>query len=217
MHDAMNQAKEYMIRWHLQARGIRDPRVLQALRDVPREQFCRPEDVGAAYEDHPLLIGHGQTISQPYMVAAMTEILRPGSEDKVLEVGTGSGYQAAVLSRLVREVHTVEVVAALYESARERLERLGYTNVRVHSGDGYYGWPSEAPYDAIIVTCAPDHIPTALIEQLADGGRMVIPVGPVGDEQGLWLVERLAGEVRSRRIMSVAFVPLMGVHSRQTP
>jgi len=213
--DTLTQAKEHMIRWHLQGRGIHDPRVVQALRDVPREAFVQPEDRTSAYGDHPLPIGHGQTISQPYMVAAMTEILRLDPTDKVLEVGTGSGYQAAVLSRLVRDVYTVEVIPVLCESARDLLERLGYTNVHVCCADGYYGWPEHSPYDAIIVTCAPDHIPPVLLDQLADGGRMVLPVGHVGDEQTLWLLERTGGEIKSRRVMSVAFVPLTGNHSRR--
>jgi protein-L-isoaspartate(D-aspartate) O-methyltransferase len=217
MSDALDQAKEHMIRWHLQARGIHDPRVVQALRDVPREAFVQPSDVASAYGDHPLLIGYGQTISQPYMVAAMTEILQLVPADRVLEVGTGSGYQAAVLSRLVLDVYTVEVVPSLCESARELLERLGYANVHVHCADGYYGWREHAPYDAIIVTCAPDHIPHVLVDQLGDGGRMVLPVGPAGDEQILWLLERRGQEIKSQRIMSVAFVPLTGSHTRRNP
>jgi len=144
------------------------------------------------------------------MVAVMTELLEPEPGDRVLEVGTGSGYQAAILAELVSEVYTIEIVTALCDEARERLAGLGYDNIHITCGDGYYGWEEPAPYDGIIVTCAPDHIPQPLVNQLADGGRMVIPVGPPGSYQVLWLIEREGEEIRSERVMGVAFVPLTG-------
>jgi len=201
-----------MIKSQIEDRGVKDKDVLRAMESVPRHEFVPPEYRSQAYEDHPLPIGYGQTISQPYMVAVMTEMLRLRSSSKVLEIGTGSGYQAAILAELVREVYTVEIVEQLCKQASERLARLGYKDVRVKCGDGYYGWEEQAPFDAIIVTCAPDHVPQPLVNQLADGGRMVIPVGPPGAYQVLWLIERRGAEVRSERVMGVAFVPLTGGH-----
>lgn len=202
-----------MNRLHLAARGIHDADVVRVMESIPREEFVLPEDVHEAYADRPLAIGHGQTISQPYMVAIMTELLRLRRDSRVLEIGTGSGYQAAILAELVAEVYSVEIIAALHEQAKLRLDRLGYHNVHLRLGDGYAGWPEHAPYDAIIVTCAPTHTPKPLVDQLGDGGRMVLPVGPAGYYQDLYLVERRGDEIVSRPLMGVAFVPLIGAHN----
>jgi protein-L-isoaspartate(D-aspartate) O-methyltransferase len=160
-----------------------------------------------AYSDDPLPIGYGQTISQPFIVAFMTEQLDPKPTDRVLEIGTGSGYQAAVLSRLVAEVYTIEIIEPLAKRAEADLKRLGYNNVRVLAGDGYQGWPEHAPFDAIIVTCAPDHIPQPLVEQLRDGGRMIIPVGP-SDNQQLYFLQKLGTKVEEQAVLPVRFVPM---------
>ncbi|RME95900.1 MAG: protein-L-isoaspartate(D-aspartate) O-methyltransferase [Verrucomicrobia bacterium] len=208
--DPWTQLRERMVAEQLAAPGrdITDPRVLAAMRKVPRHEFVPESERRWAYADHPLPIGEGQTISQPYIVAFMTEQLRPRPEDRVLEIGTGSGYQAAVLAELVREVYTIEIVESLGRRARETLERLGYTNVHVRIGDGYLGWPEAAPFDAIIVTCAPDRIPPPLIEQLKDGGRMIIPVGR--GVQELVLVEKHGGQIERRAVLPVRFVPMTG-------
>ena len=206
--------REAMVREQIQdPPGFRDPvrggPVLRALREVPRHRFVLPRDRGRAYGDHPLPIGYGQTISQPYIVARMTEMLQVKPENRVLEVGTGSGYQAAVLSRLVDEVYTVEVIRDLAEAAEERLERLGYDNVHVRVADGYYGWERHAPFDRIIVTCAAGLVPPPLIRQLRPGGRMCIPVGAAYAVQYLTLVEKsLKGDVTLRKELPVRFVPL---------
>ena len=189
-------------------RGIKDERVLAAMRTVPRHEFVPDAIRFSAYEDRPLPIGHGQTISQPFIVAFMTEQLKPQPTDKVLEIGTGSGYQAAVLSGLVKEVFTIEIVEPLAKRAAADLRRLGYTNVFVRAGDGYKGWPEHAPFDAIIVTCAPDQVPQPLIEQLKEGGCLVIPVGPEGGVQELVLLEKRGGEVKQRSVLPVRFVPM---------
>ena len=186
-----------------------DPRVLDAIASVPREAFVPPEEEPYAYANMPLPIGHGQTISQPFIVAVMTDLLQPGAEHIVLEVGTGSGYQAAVLGKLVKQVYSIEVVAALAEQARARLARLGCTNVEVRHGDGYDGWPEHAPFDGIIVTAAAPFVPPPLIQQLKNGGRMVIPVDEGIEGQDLLLIEKHAtGQVTSRNMLPVAFVPL---------
>jgi protein-L-isoaspartate(D-aspartate) O-methyltransferase len=190
-------------------RDITNQQVLAAMGRVPRHEFV-PENVRhSAYADHPLPIGHGQTISQPYIVAFMTEKLEPKLTDRVLEIGTGSGYQAAVLSVLVKEVYTIEIVEPLARRAAADLKRLGYTNVTVRAGDGYQGWPAAAPFDAIIVTCAPDHVPQPLVDQLRDGGRMIIPVGPLYD-QSLYLLEKKGKKVERRAVLPVRFVPMTG-------
>lgn len=194
----------------LRARGVRNERILEAVRAVPREEFVAAQFRGEAYADYPLPIGHGQTISQPYIVAAMTELVDPRETSRILEIGTGSGYQTAVLARLAGEVYSVEVVGDLLAGAAERLARLGYRNVHLKRGNGYHGWPEHAPYDGIIVTAAPDHVPPPLKEQLAEGGRLVIPVGPVGDVQVLWCIVRRGDRFDARRITDVAFVPLRG-------
>jgi protein-L-isoaspartate(D-aspartate) O-methyltransferase len=190
------------------ARGVEDPAVIDAMNAVPRHLFVPDEFRDQAYGDHPLPIYYGQTISQPYIVALMTEVLEPGPDDVVLEVGTGSGYQAAVLAEIVEQVYTIEIVGALAKQAADRLAGLGYDNVEVKHGDGYFGWEEHAPFDAIIVTAAPDHVPPPLRSQLADGGRMVIPVGPVGGYQELWLIERQGDEFVTTSLGGVRFVPL---------
>lgn len=194
----------------IEAYGVRDAATRAAMRAVPRHEFVPEEHVRRAYGDHPLPIGYGQTISQPYIVAFMTEILNPTPGMKVLEVGTGSGYQAAVLAEIGCEVYTVEIFAALATSARQRLERLGYGNVTARHADGHYGWVEEAPFDAVIVTAAAGHIPPALVEQLRPGGRMVIPVGSVYGVQNLILVEKHSeDDVRTRNLLPVRFVPML--------
>ena len=175
---------------------------------MPRHEFVPEKIRSEAYEDHPLPIGHGQTISQPYIVAFMTEKLAPKPTDRLLEIGTGSGYQAAILAELVKEVYTIEIVEPLAERAKADLARLNYTNVFVKAGDGYQGWPKKAPFDAIIVTCAPEQIPQPLIDQLKEGGRMIIPVGPTDGVQELWLLEKKSGKVEQKAVLQVRFVPM---------
>lgn len=205
---ALVQARHSMVRTQVAARGVTDEAVLQALRTVPRHKFVPHHSPELAYTDRPLPIGHEQTISQPYIVAYMTEVVHPDSADRVLEVGTGSGYQAAVLAEIVDTVYTVEIIRRLAYTARDRLHRLGYDNVVVRHGDGYKGWPDHAPFDAIIVTAAPDQIPPPLIDQLARGGRMVVPVGPEGGNQQLTLVKKQADGTTDREtLMPVRFVP----------
>ncbi len=192
------------------AQGVSDSATLAALRAVPRHEFVLPRDRERAYGDFPLPIGHGQTISQPYIVGTMTEILRAKPGMRVLEVGTGSGYQAAVLAAIGCRVYTMEIFSALATSARERLARLGITGVTIRRGDGHHGWPEVAPFDAIIVTAAAGHIPPALLDQLKPGGRMVIPVGSVYGVQNLILVEKDAkGAPRTRNLLPVRFVPML--------
>jgi protein-L-isoaspartate(D-aspartate) O-methyltransferase len=197
-----------LVRFAIVGSGITDPEVVQAMASVPRHRFVPERYVGQAYEDHPLPIGHGQTISQPYIVALMTQALALEPGDKVLEVGTGSGYQAAVLAEIVSGVRTIEIIGALAERAAVTLDELGYDGVEVRHADGYYGWPGEAPFDAIIVTAAPDHVPPPLRAQLADGGRLVIPVGPRGGFQELWQVERQGDRFETTSLGDVVFVPL---------
>jgi protein-L-isoaspartate(D-aspartate) O-methyltransferase len=188
-----------------------DPSVLAAMREVPRHELVPAEVRDAAYENRPLPIGYGQTISQPYVVALMTDLADPDKNDVVLEIGTGSGYQAAVLSRLVDRVYSIEIVEPLAKGAAERLGELRFDNVRVRQGDGYFGWPEHAPFDAIVVTAAASHIPPPLVRQLKPGGRMVIPVGPAFMTQNLMLVEKDAEErVHTRVLLPVRFVPLTG-------
>jgi protein-L-isoaspartate(D-aspartate) O-methyltransferase len=208
--DAYARARQAMVANQIAARGVRDPRILDAMRAVPRHEFVPASLREDAYADSPLPIGHGQTISQPYIVALMTELARPSPSDRVLEVGTGSGYQAAVMSRLVAQVFTIELVDPLAQSAAAVLRRLGCANVTVRSGDGYLGWPDQAPFDIILVTAAPEEVPPALVAQLKAGGRLVVPVGRVWDVQDLRLVEKdAAGMVTTRSIIPVRFVPLV--------
>jgi protein-L-isoaspartate(D-aspartate) O-methyltransferase len=190
-------------------RNIRNERVLEVMGRVPRHEFVPASQQAEAYDDHPLPIGYGQTISQPFIVAFMTEALDPKPTDRVLEIGTGSGYQAAVLAELVSEVYSIEIVKPLAEQARETLQRLGYRNVQVKAGDGHQGWPEHGPFDAIIVTCAPERVPQPLVDQLRDGGRMMVPVGG-GFDQELVLLEKRGSSVRQRAVLPVRFVPMTG-------
>ena len=190
-----------------------DERVMQAMSEVPRHEFVPEGMRAAAYENRPLPIGHGQTISQPYVVALMTDLLRPGPNHRVLELGTGSGYQAAILSRLVDRVYTIEIIEELGQQAADRFQRLGYSNIDARIGDGYYGWEQEAPFDSIMVTAAADQIPPPLIKQLKKGGRMVIPLGGRFQVQQLMLIEKTEeGKLTTRQILPVRFVPLTGDH-----
>jgi protein-L-isoaspartate(D-aspartate) O-methyltransferase len=205
--DAYQDRREAMVRTQIAQRGIKDRAVLEAMRAVSRHLFVPPHLAGSAYEDRPLPIGYGQTISQPYIVAYMTELVRPRTGHKVLEIGAGSGYQAAVLAQIVKQVYTIEIVPELGHDARERLHKLGYRNVHVRVSDGYDGWPEQAPFDAIVVTAAADYIPPPLIRQLKDGGRMVIPVGSPFLVQTLVLVEKDKGNVKTTSLVPVRFVP----------
>jgi protein-L-isoaspartate(D-aspartate) O-methyltransferase len=198
-----------MVEQQIEARGISDPATLAALRTVPRHEFLPMRLRSEAYADYPLPIGHGQTISQPFIVAFMTEAIRPQPGEKILEIGAGSGYQAAILAQMGAQVYTIEIVEPLAEMARQTLERLGYKNARVKSGDGFRGWPEHAPFDAIIVTCAPDKIPAPLIEQLRDGGRMIIPVGS-GMNQELVLLRKAGDKIEKQSVLPVRFVPMTG-------
>ncbi len=200
--------RDRMVENQLAARGITDQRVLDAMQRVPRHEFVPAEWRTAAYLDRPLPIGYDQTISQPYIVAFMTQILNVGPGDRVLEVGAGSGYQAAVLAELAAQVYTIEIVEPLGRRAAETLARLGYRNVSVRIGDGYRGWPAAAPFDAIIVTAAPDHVPQPLIDQLKEGGRMIIPVGE--GIQNLILLRKAGGKLRQEQVLPVRFVPMTG-------
>ena len=200
--------RAHMIRTQIEARGLQDPRVLEAMRNVRRHLFVPAKSRRSAYGDYPLSIGYDQTISQPYIVAVMTELLHPQPNDKVLEVGTGSGYQAAILSRLVDKVITIEIIEPLGERSRALLTELGYNNVKVITGDGYNGRPEEAPYDAIIVTAAPERVPEPLLEQLKVGGRMVIPVG--GFYQELKVIVRTSEGFETKKVFPVRFVPMTG-------
>ena len=207
--DNFAEQRERMVDAAIVGGGIEDEAVIDAMASVPRHEFVPEQYRAQAYENHPLPIGHGQTISQPYIVALMTEAAEIEEGDKVLEIGTGSGYQAAVLAEVAGHVYTMEIIEPLKERAEGALARTGYENVSVRHGDGYFGWPEEAPFDAIVVTAAPDHIPQPLVEQLAEGGHMLIPVGPVGGYQTLWRVTKdEEGEVRTEDLGGVRFVPL---------
>lgn len=209
--NTLSMRRETMIEEHLIARGLSDPAVIAAMREVPREEFVPGNLADLAYEDYPLPIDEGQTISQPYMVALMAQSLELSAADRVLEIGTGSGYSAAVVSRIAAQVYTVEHFASLAESAAQRLERLGYGNIRVIVGDGSLGLPGYAPYDAIVVTAGAPEVPAPLMEQLAIGGRLVIPVGPLLHTQTLIRLRRIAeDDYRREDICAVQFVPLIG-------
>lgn len=201
--------RERMVKSQVAMRGLTNERVLTAMRKVPREEFVPEKMRARSYTDRPLPIGYDQTISQPFIVAFMTEKLELKPTDRVLEIGTGSGYQAAILGELAAEVYTIEIIAPLGKSAEETLRRLGYKNVHVKIGDGYKGWPEHTPYDAVIVTCAPDHVPRALAEQVEEGGRIIIPVGPAGAQE-LFLLEKKDGKLRQRAVLPVRFVPMTG-------
>lgn len=208
--DQNEAARSQMVREHIESRGVRRAEVLRAMRSVPRHLFL-PEDMRAlAYADRPAPIGHGQTISQPYIVALMTELLEPARSHKVLEIGTGSGYQAAVLSTLVDRVYSIEIVPELARSSAALLKELGYRNVTVRLGDGYKGWPEEAPFDRIILTAAPREIPRALLDQVKPGGRLVAPEGGTPFDQNLVVVEKGAdGKLKKRSVLPVMFVPMV--------
>ena len=206
--DPYTEARQRLVERGIIGRGIEDPLVIDAMRQTPRHHFVPVDYLNRAYENNPLPIGYGQTISQPYIVALMTQELGVGSGDRVLEIGTGSGYQAAVLAELGVEVYTIEIIGPLAEAAAERLERLGYDLVHVRHADGYFGWEEDSPFDAVIVTAAPDHVPQPLLAQLKIGGVMVIPVGPVGGYQELWRIIRIdETNFRSESLIGVRFVP----------
>jgi len=197
-----------MVERQLRARGIQDERVLAAMLRVPRHRFVPEDQARFAYADYPLPIGDGQTISQPYIVALMTELLHPDSNKRMLDIGTGSGYQAAILAELAQHVYSIELLPQLCKVAQERLQSLGYTNITLRTGDGYEGWQDYAPYDGLVVACAPPQMPPALVEQLAPGGRLVIPVGHQSS-QSLLLIERTDQGITQQTIIPVAFVPLV--------
>jgi protein-L-isoaspartate(D-aspartate) O-methyltransferase len=201
--------REEMVSSQIERRGVKDPRVLRALRSVPRHVFVPGHLTDQAYDDNALPIGQDQTISQPYIVAVMTEALALEHSDRVLEIGTGSGYQAAVLGELAGQVFTIEIVEALGRQAAKRLRKMGYGNITTRIGDGYAGWPEESPFDAVIVTAAPDHIPAPLVEQLKPGGKMVIPVDNL-DQHLLLLTKQEDGSFQETRIIPVRFVPMTG-------
>lgn len=200
--------REKMVETQIKARGVKDPRVLSALLKVERDRFVSEEYLGSAYTDQPLPIGQGQTISQPYIVALMTELLELKGSEKILEIGTGSGYQAAVLAELAKEVYSIEIIETLASKSKNRLSELGYQNIQVKAGDGYLGWPEAAPFDAIIITCAPDHIPEPLVKQLKEGGRMVVPVGATTQE--LKKIVKRSGKIETTDVIPVIFVPMTG-------
>ena len=216
--DLFLQDRLAMVEDTIEMRGVRNLDVLRAMRTVPRHKFALPQYLNDAYADHPLPIGYGQTISQPYIVAWMTELLDLKPGEKVLEIGTGSGYQAAVLAELgYVDVYSIEIVPELAESAAARLRDLGYAQIYLLQGDGYYGWPERAPFDAIIVTAAPDHLPQPLADQLKEGGRLVIPIGLPGGYQTLWQFAKEGGELKAYNLGSVAFVPLTGAGTGLQP
>ncbi len=208
--DRTEGARAQMVRRTIEARGVRDEAVLQAMRRVPRERFMPSSGQSMAYYDGPVPIGHGQTISQPYIVGLMISLLEPRPGQRVLEVGSGLGYQAAVLSCIYEEVHSLEIVDPLAAEAATRLQEQGYTNVTVHLADGHRGLPEQAPFDAIILAAAPTAVPPALLEQLAPGGRMVLPVGPTWGVQELRVLERGSADFEERKVLAVRFVPMTG-------
>ncbi len=196
-----------MVNSQIKARGIQDPFTIAAMRTVPRHKFVPKNLMVDAYLDSPLPIGYGQTISQPYIVAFMTEIIKPKKDFKVLEIGTGSGYQAAVLAHIVDKVYTVEIIEALYIQSKKRLNDLNYDNIFVKNADGYHGWKEKGPFDAIVVTAAAEFVPPPLIKQLKDGGKMIIPVGKPFATQQLLLIEKKEGKIKTKNLMFVRFVP----------
>lgn len=214
--DEERAKREYMVRTQIEARGIRDPRVLRAMREVPRHRFVPESLRSQAYTDGPLPIGEGQTISQPYIVALMTELLDLHGNEKVLEIGTGSGYQAAILAELSKEVYTIEIIPSLATKARKVLDSLGYQNIFTRIGNGYFGWPEKAPFDRIILTAAPPEIPSVLVDQLSsDNGRMVLPIGTW--DQDLILIIKTPKGIEKRNITPVRFVPMINPDEPKTP
>ena len=208
--DEFAEARKAMVESDIKARGISDPEVLEAMDNIKRHNFVPGNVKSQSYADHPLPIGYGQTISQPYIVALMTESLELKPGDKVLEIGTGSGYQAAVLAEIVDDVYSIEIIRELAERAEQTLKSQGYANVKVKNADGYFGWEEYAPFDAVIITAAADHIPPPLIEQLADGGRLIIPLGSVRYYQTLTLATKYGADLKTKYITSVRFVPMTG-------
>lgn len=207
--DRFIKLREKMVEYQIEERDVKSKIVLDAMRKVPRHEFVPKKYRNEAYNDYPLPIGFGQTISQPYIVALMTELAEVSKGEKVLEIGTGSGYQAAIAAEITDSVYTIEIITELMESAQARLKQLSYKKINVKNADGYYGWKEHAPFDAILVTAAAEHIPPPLIEQLKEGGKMVIPVGHPLQVQNLMVVEKKDGKVRSRNIIPVRFVPLV--------
>jgi protein-L-isoaspartate(D-aspartate) O-methyltransferase len=199
--------REQMVKNQIEARGITDPEILRAMRKVPRHLLVPEDQREYAYEDRPLPIGEGQTISQPFIVAYMTDLISPKKYMEVLEIGTGSGYQAAVLAEIVKEVYTIEIVEKLGTQAKKDLDKLGYSNIHTRIGDGYQGWPEQSPFDAIIVTAAAEKIPQPLVDQLQEGGKMVIPIGMAGQVQELMLLEKIKGKIKTTNLGAVRFVP----------
>jgi protein-L-isoaspartate(D-aspartate) O-methyltransferase len=204
------KARDRMVREQIETRGISQPLVLDAMRSVPRHRFVPEDLLQSAYGDHPLPIGEGQTISQPYIVALMTDVIQLKPSDRVLEVGTGSGYQAAILSALAAQVYTIEIKQKLYLNALNLLNKLGYKNIECRHGDGYFGWPEAAPFDAIMITAAVDHIPPPIVKQLRDGGRLVLPLGSPFGYQNLVLLTKQGEDVAVKQITGVLFVPMTG-------
>ncbi|MBS3818601.1 protein-L-isoaspartate(D-aspartate) O-methyltransferase [bacterium] len=210
MKEEFREEREEMVRSQIESRGIKDKRILDAMKKVPRHQFVPDQTQKFAYHDEPLPIGEGQTISQPYIIAYMTDVLGLKKEDKVLEIGTGSGYQAAILAEMVSQVFSIEAISSLSRKAQKTLEDLGYTNIYFKVGDGTWGWKEQAPYDAILVTAAPPSIPTPLQEQMREEGRMVLPVGET--YQDLYLVVKKKGKFKKKKLLPVRFVPLIQRH-----
>jgi protein-L-isoaspartate(D-aspartate) O-methyltransferase len=215
VRDAFARQREDMVRHQIEKRGVKDKKVLEAMRKVPRHEFISGKSWSEAYADHPVPIGRGQTISQPYIVAYMTEALALKGTEKVLEIGTGSGYQAAVLAEIVPEVYSIEIICELEANARKTLERLGYENVKTKCADGYKGWPEHAPFDAIIITAAPDQIPPPLLEQLKVGGRLIAPVGTYFQE--LVICTRTEKGIKREQLLPVRFVPMTGEAEKPGP
>lgn len=213
--DTFAQAREKMVKEHLMGRDITDKRVLEVMGKLPRHLFVEENLRAQAYEDYPLPIGEGQTISQPYVVALMTQSLELKGDERVLEIGTGSGYQAAVLAEIVDEVYTIEIRKSLADKAEEHLKSMGYRNIKVKNADGYFGWEEHAPYDAIVVTAAVNHIPPPLLEQLKDGGKLILPLGSTAYYQTLTLIKKKDNEINATHITSVRFVPLIGEAERR--
>src|SRR3990172_2596481 len=204
---SMEQLRELMVKNQIEARGVTDTRVLKAMRSVERHKFVPGQHLASAYEDHPLPIGHGQTISQPYIVALMTELCELKGNEKVVEIGTGSGYQAAIFSLLAKQVYSIEIVDPLAKSARQKLKELGYHNIEIRTGDGYLGWPEKAPFDVIMLTASPPKIPQTLIDQLADGGILVAPEGDFTQE--LIKITKNKGTITKKTVTYVRFVPMI--------
>ena len=205
--EALKKKRELLVDQTIAKRGVKDKAVLDAMKKVPRHLFVPEGSISRAYDDRPLGIGYGQTISQPYIVAYMTEVIRPKPDHKVLEVGTGSGYQAAVLAEIVKEVYTIEIIPELGNASTATLKKLGYNNVKVKVSDGYFGWPEQAPFDAIVVTAAAEFVPPPLIEQLKEGGKMIIPIGSPYMNQTLMLVEKKGKKITTKSLLPVVFVP----------